>query len=67
MIRHTRGTTGQERIKYFWESKGLKVRVTYLHRTRSWTLLFLCKTIPSTSKVALQKKLRLSSLWVAFS
>lgn len=47
---------GQERIKYFQGSKELKVRVTYLHRTCSWTLLYLCKgTIPSTSRVALQK------------
>ena len=48
-------------------SKGLKVRVTYSHRTRNWTLLFLCKISLSTSSVALQEKLRLSSLSVAIS
>uniref|UniRef100_A0A8C9IG58 Uncharacterized protein n=1 Tax=Piliocolobus tephrosceles TaxID=591936 RepID=A0A8C9IG58_9PRIM len=47
--------------------KGLKVRVTDSHRTRSWTLLFLYKNSPSTSRVALQKKLRPSSLSVAFN
>lgn len=47
-------------------NKGLEARVTYSHRTCSWTLLFLRKIIPSTSRVALQKKLRLSSLSVAF-
>uniref|UniRef100_A0A2K5D614 Uncharacterized protein n=1 Tax=Aotus nancymaae TaxID=37293 RepID=A0A2K5D614_AOTNA len=44
-----------------------KAQVTDSHRTRSWTLLFLCKNSPSTSRVALQKKLRPSSFSVVFS
>lgn len=64
---HPRHNGARERQVSNQGSKGLKVSVTYSHRTRNWTLLLRCNVTPCTLRVALQKKVRLSSFSVAFS